>query len=129
MFNRNVVACIFSVVFLLVVVGGCEQKTDMSQTPTKPVSYTPPNYSDTDTMFVNGILNHSPGFLVTGPIKAQTKNDFAVGRKATFSDGTVRTIVKIEENTGNLIVHVDGAPLDGNVVGYPKEIKITAGAK
>ena len=119
MFNRNVGACIFLAVFL-VAVGGCEQKTG--------VSYTPTNH--TDGNWVKGIAKTwAAAFFVVGPIKAQTKNDFAVGRKATFSDGTVRTIVKIEENTGNLIVHVDGAPLDGNVVGYPKKIKITDSAK
>ena len=115
MFNRNVVACIFLAVFL-VVVGGCEQKTS--------VSYTPPNH--TDDNFINGIKRNPPaGFLILGPIQAQTKNNFAVGRKVTFSDGTVRKIVKIEDNNGNLIVFVDGAQLDGNAVGYPKEIKVT----
>ena len=119
MFNRNGVACIFLAV-LLVGVGGCEQKTG--------VSYTPANH--TDENWVKGIAKTwAAAFFVVGPVNEQTKNDFAVGRKATFSDGTVRTIVKIEENTGNLIVHVDGAPLDGNVVGYPKKIKITDGAK
>jgi endoglucanase len=119
MFNRNVVACIFLAV-LLVVVGGCSQKTD--------VSYTPPNY--TDDNFFKGICRNPPaGFAILGPIQAQTKNNFAVGRKATFSDGTVRKIVKVEDNNGNLIVFVDGAPLDGNAVGYPKEIKITDAVK
>jgi endoglucanase len=119
MFNRNVVACVILGVFL-VVIGGCvEQKTD--------VSYTPPNH--TDQNWVKGILIHTPGFLIAAPIKEQTKNNFAVGRKVTFSDGTVRTIAKVEENSGNLIVFVDGAPLDGNVVGYPKMIVVTDAAK
>lgn len=119
MFNRNVFACIFLAVFL-VGVGGCEQKTG--------VSYTPTNHSDEN--WVKGIAKTwAAAFFVPGPIKAQTKNDFTVGRKATFFDGTVRTIVKVEENQGNIIVYVDGAPLDGNVVGYPKEIKITDGSK
>jgi ABC-type Fe3+-hydroxamate transport system substrate-binding protein len=119
MFNRNVVACIFLAVFL-VVVSGCSQKTD--------VSYTPQNF--TDENWVKGIAKTwAAAFFVPGSIKEETKNDFAVGRKATFSDGTVRTIVKLEENAGNLIVFVDGAPLDGNVVGYPKKIKVIAAAK
>jgi hypothetical protein len=119
MFNRNVVACIFLAVFL-VVVGGCEQKTGLS--------YTPPNH--TDENWVNGIAKTwAAAFFIPGPIKEQTKNNFAIGRKVTFSDGTVRKIFKIEENQGNLIVYVDGAPLGGGVVGYPKEIQINDGAK
>lgn len=117
MLKRNVVACFLAI--FLVVVSGCSQKTD--------VSYTPPNH--TDQNWVKGILIHTPGFLIVNPIKEQTKNNFAVGRKVTFSDGSVRTIVKLQETAGGLIVFVDGAPLDGNVVGYPKEIKITDAGK
>ncbi len=88
------------------------------------VSYTPPNCSDKN--WVNGIAKvWASAFLVSAPIQEQTKRDFAVGRKAKFSDGTVRTIVKQEMNAGNLIVYVDGVPLDGNTVGHPKEIKIS----
>lgn len=121
MFNRNVVACILLLV-IFIVVSGCNQNGQKQD-----VSYTPPNI--TDQNWVKGILISEPGFLVAGPINEQTKINFAVGRKATFADGTVRTIIKLEDNTGNLIVHVDGAKLDGNVVGAPKEIKITDGAK
>jgi len=122
MFNRNVVACILLLIFFIVI-GGCSQNSQKQD-----VSYTPPNY--TDANWVNGILrNPSSGFLIVAPIKEQTRKDFALGRKATFADGIVRTIVKLEDNLGNLIVHVDGAPLDGNVVGYPKEIKVTDAGK
>jgi|GEM_PF-1055802 len=117
MLRRNVV--IFSFVMVIIVMFGCSQ----SQQKSPDFSYTPPNA--TDTNWINGIFIHEPGFLIAGPIKAQTKSDFAVGRKAIFSDGTVRTIIKVKEITGNLIVIVDGAKLDGNVVGYPKTIKIT----
>jgi len=101
----------------------------VSHTPTNPVSYTPQNH--TDENWVKGIARTwATAFFIPGPIKEQTKNDFAVGRKATFADGTVRTIVKQEMRNGdNLIVFLDGVPLDGNVVGYPKEIKVTDGPK
>jgi hypothetical protein len=91
------------------------------------VSYTLPNY--TDANFAKGICLHAPAFLVLGPITAQAKNDFAVGRIATFSDGTVRKIVKIEENNGTLIVFVDDALPVGNVVGYPNKVNITDAVK
>ena len=100
------------------VVAGCDQKIG--------VSYTPPNH--TDENWVKGIAKKwAAAFFVKDSIQA--KNDFAVGKKVTFSDGTFRTIVNLEQNAGNLIVFLDGAPLDGNVVGYPKEIKVTDAAK
>jgi hypothetical protein len=119
MFNRNVVVCIFLVVFLVAVCGCSDKKTE--------TSYTAPNH--TDKNWVKGIAKKwAAAFLVAGPVKEQTKNNFVAGRKVTFADGTVRTIVKVQENAGNLIVMVDGAPLDGNVVGNPKEIKVTDGS-
>jgi endoglucanase len=116
MFNRNVIGCIFLAAFL--VVGGCSQKTG--------VSYTPAN--STDENWVNGVARAwATAFIVTDSIQA--KSDFAVGKKVTFSDGTVRTIVRQKENAGSLIVFLDGAPLDGKVVGYPNKIKVTDAAK
>jgi hypothetical protein len=92
------------------------------------VSYIPPSF--TDINWVKGIARAwAAAFFIPAPIKAQTRRDFAVGRKVTFSNGTVRTIVKLEDNAGNLIVHVDGMPLDGNIVGYPQEIKIANNAE
>ena len=117
MFNRNVVACIFLAVFL-VVIGGCGQKTG--------VSYTLPNH--TDENWVNGIAKKwATAFFVKDSIQA--KSDFAVGKKVTFSDGTVRIIVRQKENDGSLIVFLDGTPLDGNVVGYPKKFIVHSGIK
>jgi hypothetical protein len=58
-------------------------------------------------------------------LSERTKINFAVGRKVTFSDGTVRTIVKLQETAGSLIVYVDGVPLDGTQVGYPKKIMVS----
>jgi hypothetical protein len=65
-------------------------------------------------------------FVKTCP---QTKSDLKVGRQVVFADDTVRTIVRINENDDSLIVILDGTPLDGNVVGYPKEIRITVAAE
>lgn len=91
-------------------------------------SYIPPSL--TDTHWVKGIARAwAAAFFIPAPINAKTRRDFAVGRKVTFSNGTIRTIVKLEDNASNLIVHVDGMPLDGNVVGYPQEMKIADNAK
>jgi len=35
----------------------------------------------------------------------------------------------LKENQGSLLVIFNGKPLDGNVVGYPKEIKVTDAVK
>jgi len=94
-------------------VSGCDRKTD--------VSYTPPNH--TDQNWVKGVAKTwATAYFVEDSIQA--KSDFAVGKKVTFSDGTVRTIVRLKENDGSLIVFLDGIPLDGNVVGYPNLIKV-----
>jgi endoglucanase len=112
MFNRIIIAGIL--LALCLVFGGCDQKT--------APSYTPANANDQN--WVNGIANAwTAGFLVKDA--AAARNDLRVGSKVTFSDGTVRTIVKLKELDGALIVFLDGAPLDGNMVGYPKTVKIT----
>jgi endoglucanase len=90
------------------------------------VPYSVTNY--TDQNWVKGIATAwAAAFFVKD--SPETKRDFAVGKKVTFADGSVRTIVQQKENAGGLIIFLDGAPLDGNVVGYPKEIKVTDAAK
>jgi len=85
------------------------------------VSYTPHNY--TDHNWVKGIANTwAAAFFVDNSIQA--KSDFAVGKKVTFANGTVRTIIEQKENASGLIVFLDGAPLDGNVVGHPHKLTV-----
>jgi radical SAM superfamily enzyme YgiQ (UPF0313 family) len=80
----------------------------------------PENHSDDN--WVKGILKKGAGFFVkTCP---QTKTDLKIGRQVVFADDTVRTIVRINENYDSLIVILDGTSLDGNMVGYPKAIKV-----
>lgn len=112
MFNRIVIAGICLAASF--VVAGCSQRPD--------ASYTPTNRSDQN--WVNGIArNWSAAFFVKN--SAEAKNDLAVGRYVIFSDGTVRRIVGQKENKRSLIVFLDGTPLDGNVVGYPKVMTVT----
>jgi hypothetical protein len=119
MFNRNAIVFIFLAVFL--VVGGCSQKVEQKIDG----SYNLVNI--TDNNWVKGITTKN--FKGTGLIvedSTQARSDFAVGNKVTFSDGTVRTIVKQWAFGPNLIIFLDGTTLDGNLVGYPKTIKVTA---
>ena len=86
------------------------------------VFYTPPTH--TDPNWVKGIAKTwETAFFVDYSIQA--KSDFAIGKEVTFSEGTVRTIVRLKESVGSLIVFLDGTPLYGNVVGFQKKIKVT----
>jgi len=90
------------------------------------VPYTITNY--TDENWVKGIATTwGAAFIVAG--SAEAKRDFMVGKKVIFADGSVRTIVQQKENAGGLIIFLDGAPLDGNLVGYPKTITIIGASK
>jgi len=115
MFNRNAIVFIFLAVFLVMV--GCSQKID--------VSYNLLNI--TDNNWVKGIATKNftgTGFIIEN--STQARSDFAVDNKVTFSDGTIRTIVKQLEYGNTLIVFLDGTRLDGNLVGYPNTIKVKA---
>jgi len=117
MFNRNLIVLILVVTILII--GGCSQKADVY------VTYNPPNYSDNS--WVNGIAKTwETAFFVHYTIQAQ--RDLVAGKKVTFSDGTVREIVRQERSPdgGSLWVFLDGAPLDGKLVGYPNIIKVSA---
>jgi hypothetical protein len=119
MFNRNAIVFIFLVIFL--VVGGCSQKVKVD------VSYNLVNI--TDNNWFKGISTKENTFVGTGFMvsdSAQARSDFADGNKVTFSDGTVRTIVKQWAFGPNLIIFLDGTRLDGNLVGYPKPIMVAA---
>jgi endoglucanase len=85
------------------------------------MTITPVNH--TDQNWVNGVAKSwGAAFFVPNPSDA--KKVIAVGKRVTFSNGTTRTITSIKENSGALIVNLDGAPLDGNVVGYPNKIAV-----
>ena len=119
MFNRKVIVFIFLAVFL--VVGGCSQKVEQKI----DVSYNLLNI--TDINWVKGIATthfSGTGFIIG--YSTQAASDFAVGNKVTFSDGTIRTIVNQMKYGEALIVFLDGTRLDGNLVGYPNTIKVTA---
>jgi hypothetical protein len=79
--------------------------------------------NNTDKNWINGVANKwATAFLVK--VSNTAKTDLAVGKKIAFSDGTIRTIIKHQENENSLIVFLDGEPLDGNKLGYPNAIKV-----
>jgi endoglucanase len=56
------------------------------------------------------------------PNSSRAKKEFIAGRNVTFSDGTVRMITNTKEDGASFIVFLDGAPLDGHLVGYPNKL-------
>lgn len=51
------------------------------------------------------------------------EKEFLVGRELEFADGSTRKVIR-QDHTGEFLnIYVDGAILDGNIVGYPKPIK------
>lgn len=47
---------------------------------------------------------------------------FKVGTTVKTADGQVRKVIQVQKVAGNLSVFLDGAVLDGNVIGYPKKL-------
>lgn len=82
----------------------------------------------TDGNWVNGIARSwATAFFIFNSFHA--KKELTVGKKITFADGTTREIVSTKETGDSLIVFLDGAPLDGTVVGYPKKFTVHPGSK
>ena len=76
----------------------------------------------TDKNWVNGVArNWTTAFFLKYSSAAET--DFAVGKLVLLADGTMRTIQDVRRDNNNLIVLLDGAPLDGRKVGYPHYIR------
>lgn len=83
------------------------------------------SYSATDTTnneWVNGVARDwATGFFVKNTQEAA--RDFAVGKKVLLADGSIRAVTGNRINGGDLIVFLEGSPLDGKLVGYPKILK------
>ncbi|MGA2318308.1 MAG: radical SAM protein [Thermodesulfobacteriota bacterium] len=82
----------------------------------------------TDENWVNGVARSwATAFFVANSIHA--RSGLTVGKTITFSDGTTRTIVSTKEDGESLIIFLEGVPLDGTVVGYPKKFIVHSGIK
>lgn len=79
----------------------------------------------TDEHWVRGIGRHFAGFFVKlTPASVQT---FAVGRWVHFADGSARRITEARWNAPYLNLMVDGPPLDGERVGFPRRLTVSSG--
>ncbi|HAW23090.1 MAG TPA: cellulase [Pseudomonas sp.] len=76
--------------------------------------------------FVNGIYNTSKFVGVSVKATAENKAAFHKGAKIRFFDGQVRTINLIYHSGGNMTVMVDGGPINGKAVGYPRTLSVSS---
>lgn len=81
------------------------------------------DYTEEGT-WVNGVMKSGAAAFVVFKSFHERK-ELTVGGKITFADGSTRTIMNVSDSGDTLIVYLDGPPLDGNKVGYPKKIKIS----
>ncbi|MGE6663315.1 glycoside hydrolase family 5 protein [Pseudomonas sp. NPDC077408] len=76
--------------------------------------------------FVNGVYNTSKFVGISVKATAENKAAFHKGAKIRFFGGQVRTIKLIYHSGGNMTVMVDGGPIDGKAVGYPRTISVSS---
>ncbi|SHJ51552.1 Cellulase (glycosyl hydrolase family 5), partial [Pseudomonas luteola] len=88
-------------------------------TTTGSVTSTINNFTNTD--WLNGVYRKKAGFSVPGT--TANKAAFQVGKSVKLADGQVRKITYVQAGT-NLGVYVDGAAVNGSVVGYPKTLTV-----
>ncbi len=114
MYIRNSVIAVCFIIAL----SACGEKPQATYTAT----------NNTNKEWVNGVARDwATAFYVKNTYDAD--RDFAVGKKVTFSDGSIRVVLRKQINGEDLIVFLDGSPLNGDLVGYPKQIKPYAEAK
>lgn len=74
--------------------------------------------------FTNGIYLPSPGISVK-ETPANTAA-FHKGAQVRFADGQIRTVKVVYRSGGNMTVILDGGPIDGKTVGYPRTISVSS---
>ncbi|MCQ4261963.1 cellulase [Stutzerimonas stutzeri] len=116
---------------------GAPQVVTIGSTTTAPVTSTPSTtapvaiaahstsinaFSNTD--WLNGVWRKSPGFSI--PANDANKAAFKVGASVKLADGQVRKVTQVQVVGANMSVYLDGAAVNGSVVGAPNKLS-TAG--
>ncbi len=78
----------------------------------------------TNTDWLNGVFRLKPGFSLVA--SEANKAAFKVGATVKLADGQSRKITSVQVVGSNMSVFVDGAVVDGAVVGYPKTISVVS---
>jgi peptidoglycan/LPS O-acetylase OafA/YrhL len=94
---------------------GYVHANQVTPAPTTAFNLTDPNWN-------RGISRDAPGFFVAA--SAENLRFFRAGSTVKFANGESRSIVSAIQAGAYLNVYVDGAPLAGEAVGYPKLIII-----
>jgi len=76
----------------------------------------------TNTDWLNGVFRQKPGFSIAAT--EANKAAFKVGASVKLADGQVRKITVAQVVGSNMSVFVDGAAVDGAVVGAPKSLSV-----
>jgi hypothetical protein len=99
-------------------------------TPTTPVATTPATTgvvseinNITNEDWLNGVYRKKPGFSI--PATDANKVAFKAGASVRLADGQVRKVTSAQVGT-RMAVYLEGAAVDGAVVGYPKTLVIVA---
>lgn len=115
MFSRALVLAYF--LFPAIVIGGIyASQAELRAVPSKSA------LSLTDENWLNGVSRNGDGFVVED--KRVNIKKYVVGTVVKFSNGELRTIVRVVGSSPYLNVYLDGPALDGSVVGFPQEIEI-----
>lgn len=81
-------------------------------------------FNHTDSNWINGVGRTIPGFFIDNT--SENLEHLRVGATIRFVDGDIRQIVRVDQSSRYLTVHVNGDPLDGKQVGFPYRIEIMA---
>ena len=76
----------------------------------------------TNTDWLNGVWRKSPGFSI--PANDANKNAFKVGASVKLADGQVRKVTQVQVAGANMSVYLDGAAVNGTVVGAPNKLSL-----
>jgi len=76
----------------------------------------------TSTDWLNGVWRKSPGFSI--PANDANKNAFKVGASVKLADGQVRKVTQVYVAGANMSVYLDGAAVNGSVVGAPNKLSL-----
>lgn len=90
--------------------------------PTPAPSYSALINKFTNAYWSNGSWRASAGVSVAAT--SQNIDAFKVGTRVLLADGQVRTVTSVKPASGALTVFMDGAVLDGALVGYPKKLSV-----
>ncbi|MBW5415698.1 glycoside hydrolase family 5 protein, partial [Pseudomonas sp. MAG002Y] len=79
------------------------------------------NFTNAD--WLNGVYRKKAGFSI--PATAANKAAFIVGASVRLANGEVRKISAVQIGT-NMAVYLEGAPVNGSIVGYPNKLALVS---